>query len=107
METIKVCAGTEVKLNIYNLPIGDLTMDDYSFEIEAYTPRGRRSLVFTKDQAIRVDENNYLVVIDTAMIGPGELWCRQTAQIPDNDLPDGFRKEVDAQFTGVVIVSAR
>lgn len=28
-------SGTQVKIQVSNLPIGDLTMDDYYFELEA------------------------------------------------------------------------
>jgi hypothetical protein len=107
METIKVCLGTEVKLNINNEPMGKQTMDDYDWQIEAYIPRGRGKVTIRKEQAIRVDADNYMVVIDTAAVGVGDMYIKQTAIIPDADLADKKRTEVDVQFSGLTIVTAK
>lgn len=107
METIKVCFGTEVKININNEPIGKQTMDDYEWSVEAYAPRGRGKVTISKEQATRVDADNYIVVIDTAAVGVGDLYIKQTALIPDADLADKKRTEVDVQFSGITIVTAK
>lgn len=107
METIKVCLGTEVKININNEPIGKQTMDDYDWAIEAYIPRGRGKVTISKEQAIRVDADNYMVVIDTSAVGVGDMYIKQTAIIPDADLADKKRTEVDVQFSGITIVTAK
>lgn len=107
-KSIVIGSGTQVKMQVSNLPIGSLTMDDYYFELEAYTTAGgRRSLRITKDQAIRVDANHYKVIIDTALLGIGELWVDQTAFIPDGDAPSGLRREVNVNFTNLIVVKKR
>ena len=107
-EPMMIGSGTQAKIQVSNLPIGDLTMDDYYFELEAYTTAGgRRSQRITKDQATRVDANHYTVIIDTALLGLGELWVDQTAFIPDGDAPSGQRREVSVSFTNLIVVKRR
>ena len=102
-EPMMIGSGTQAKIQVSNLPIGDLTMDDYYFELEAYTTAGgRRSQRITKDQATRVDANH-----DTALLGLGELWVDQTAFIPDGDAPSGQRREVSVSFTNLIVVKRR
>ena len=85
--------GTELKLNInINIPIGNYTMDDIDFSIEFYGNKGVVSV--QKDKCIRVDESNYLAVVNTATTGCGVLDARVTAYIPDADCEDGLRTEV-------------
>lgn len=43
---------------------------------------------------IRVDENNYIAVIDSNKIGRGSIKMRITVNIPDADIPDGIRTEI-------------
>lgn len=85
--------GTELKLNININPIGDITMDDYEFIVEAYC-FPKKVLTIHKEEAIRVDENNYIIRVDTLRVGPGNLKCKVTAYIPDGDFDDGLRTEV-------------
>lgn len=93
---------TELKLNINIEPVGDMTMDEYEFTVEAYTSP-MRVLTIPKAQAVRVDANNYFVPIDTAKVGAGRLMCRVIATIPDNDMPNASRREVVSINTGITI----
>lgn len=101
----KIYIGTELKLNIHIEPIGDITMDDYDFEVEAYCS-SKRPVVIQKSNAIRIDSDNYVVVIDTNVVGVGDLKCKVTAQVPDGDLPDLLRTEVVCIETGINIIRA-
>ena len=47
-----------------------------------------------KEDCIRLDENNYLAVVDTAITGCGVLDARVSAFIPDADCEDGIRTEM-------------
>lgn len=95
--------GTELKLNIHIESIGSITMDDYKFEVETYCIPAK-TIVTNKNDMIRVDSNNYIVLVDTNEIGVGKLRCKVTAYIPDADFNDGFRTEVVNIDTGIEIL---
>ena len=95
--------GTELKLNINIEPMDSITMDDYDFEVEVYCSVKRIVTVLKKD-AIRIDENNYVILVDTMETGAGDLKCRVTAYIPDEDFDDGLRTEVVGIDTGINII---
>jgi hypothetical protein len=95
--------GTELKLNIHIEPIETITMDDYDFEVEVYCSP-KRPVMATKAEMIRVDSDNYIVLVDTNIVGAGSLKCKVTAYIPDSDFPDGLRTEVAMSDVGVNIL---
>lgn len=95
--------GTELKLNINIKPIGSITMDDYDFYVEIYC-HTKKVIVIQKKDAIRVDENNYIVLVNSSEIGAGEVKCKVTAYIPDGDFNDGLRTEVVEVITGITII---
>jgi hypothetical protein len=97
-----VFLGTELKLNINIEPIGTVTMEDYDFEVEVYCS-AKKVIVIPKSEAIKVDGNNYIVLVDTNVIGAGELKCKITAYIPDGDFADRKRTEVVVSTTNITI----
>lgn len=94
--------GTELKLNIHIDPIGDMTMDEYDFDVELYCST-KKVLSFKKPELKRSDSNNYIVTFDTKDVGLGELKCNIVAHIPDSDFADGLRTEVVKVCTGITI----
>lgn len=98
----KVFIGTEMKLNISIEPLDGLTMDAYDFEVEVYVSQ-RKVVSAKKAECKRVDENNYIVLVDTNLIGTGKLLCKVIAYIPDGDFNDGLRTEVAVLQTGIII----
>lgn len=105
MATIKnesLFVGTELKLNINIEPIGEVTMEDYDFEVEVYCS-SKKTIIIPKKDAIKVDSNNYIVLVDTNIVGAGELKCKITAHVPDGDFADGERTEVVICTTGITI----
>lgn len=101
----KIYLGTELKLNISIEPVDGLTMDDYEFQIEAYcTPR--KTIVVQKSEAIKVDSTNYIILVDTSVVGQGDLKLKVTAHIPDGDFNDQLRTEVMVVDTGLTIIKA-
>lgn len=97
--------GTELKLNIHIEPIGEITMDNYDFEIEVYCSP-KRPIIIHKANAIRIDSDNYVVLVDTNVVGAGDLKCKVTAYIPDGDFPDQLRTEVVNIDTGINIIKS-
>ena len=76
-------------------------MDDYEFEAEFFC--GPTRLKALKNEMIKVDSNNYIVLLDTSKLGAGKLKCKVTARIPDSDFSDGLRTEVVVLDTGINI----
>ena len=97
--------GSEIKLNIGLEPIGELSMDDYSFECEFFCYSNRR-VALTKGEMIRKDKDSYIAVLDSKTLGTGSLKCKITAHILDADCPDGLRTEVLLINTGIQIQGA-
>lgn len=85
--------GTELKLNIHIEPMGQITMDDYDFSVEVWTSM-KRIVTINKSQAIRIDDSNYVIIVDTAELGGGEVKAKVIAHIPDFDFPDTTRTEI-------------
>lgn len=103
---IYVELGTELKLNIHIAPIDGVTIDGYDYTTEVYcTPR--KSIIVPKSETIRVDNENYIVRVDTNVIGVGKIVCRVEAHIPDGDFNDGIRTEVVAITTNINIVKTK
>lgn len=103
MERETVYIGTEIKLNINIQPIRDITMDNYDFNLEVSSPYSANPVIVEKKDMVRVDENNYIAIIDTSLLGKGEIKSVLTAYVPDSDMPDGKRTEVISQQTGILL----
>ena len=101
MNDIVFC-GSEIKLNISIETIGNTTMDDYDISVEAFTSEVR-VVTLSKQQMHRVDSNNYIVPVDTTLVGTGRLMVRVIAHVPDTDMDAGTRREIELINTGIDI----
>lgn len=113
MENNIVFLGTEIKLNIHIDPIGDFTMHDYAFTVEAYCSSKKSLTIESSDKKLAKPVegfngkiNDYIIMIDTSEIGTGNLKCKVTAYIPDDDFEFGKRTEVSIIETGIEIVKS-
>ena len=95
--------GTELKLNINIEPMGEFTMDDYDWSVDVYCST-KRVLTVPKSSAIKIDSNNYVLLVDTEELGAGDVKCKITAHIPDFDFPDTLRTEVSMIDTGINVI---
>lgn len=87
--------GTEFKLNVHLEPIDGFHMSDYDFDC-AFFVFANRKVIIPKSKMRRVDDDNYLVMIETSdamRIGRGKIRVEITAYIPDSDFSDGIRTE--------------
>lgn len=98
--------GTEFKLNVHLDPLDGLHMSDYNFEVALYVYTNRK-VVFQKSKLKKVDDDNYLLMVETAdalRIGRGRINAEITAYIPDNDFSDGLRTEKLVLCTDVTAI---
>lgn len=96
--------GTQLKLNIHIEPLGLLHMADYDFECKFFVFQ-KKNVIITKAEMVKVDDDNYLAIIDTEQIGIGNLHITVTAHIPDDDFEGQLRKEVICVPTNINIVN--
>lgn len=98
--------GTEFKLNISMEPMDGFHLADVDFSADVFTEMGlRKGITIAKADAIKVDEDNYIICVDSAVCGVGKYYVRLTAHIPDTHFPDGLRTEIKTVYTGVTIDS--
>lgn len=97
-------SGTEIKLNIHIDPLGQLHMADYPFECKFYV-FPKKSITVSKDDMAKIDDDNYVCLVDTTELGIGRLHMTLTAQIPDSDFNNAMRKEVACVDTGIEIIN--
>lgn len=97
-------SGTQLKLNIHIDPLGTLHMDDYDFECKFFVFQ-KKSITITKEEMVKVDDDNYLVIVDTTTLGIGNLHITITANVPDDDFEGRLRKEVICVPTNINIVN--
>ena len=98
--------GTEFKFNVHIETIDGLHMSDYDFECAFYVYTNR-NVVIPKSKMKKVDDDNYLAMIETAdalRIGRGRINVEITAYIPDNDFSDGLRTEKLVLCTDVTAI---
>lgn len=98
--------GTEFKLNVHLDPLDGFHMSDYDFEVALYVYTNRK-VVFQKSKLKKVDDDNYLLMVETAdalRIGRGRINAEITAYIPDSDFSDGLRTEKLVLCTDVTAI---
>ena len=85
---------SETKLNVHLDPIDGFHMVDYDFECEVFVFT-HRMVKKRKSELKKYDDDNYVITLDDMdmrTIGRGRINVLVTAQIPDADFADGFRK---------------
>lgn len=99
--------GTELKINVSVEPMNGVHLAECDFECEFYR-RGNKGngVVVTKDEMIKVDDDNYIARINSAEVGVGSVMMSITVHVPDPDFDDGLRTEIDNVWTGVTIKPA-
>ena len=96
--------GTELKINVHVDPIDGMHMSDYDFECVFFVYKNR-PLVIKKNEMTKVDEDNYIAKVDTEKVGVGSLKMKFIAEIPDSDMNDGFRREVELVDLNIPIIA--
>lgn len=103
MNALPPSLGTELKLNV-NAELGNnLHLADVDFFAVFYVIGQERTLKVKKKNMVRVDDDNYIAVVDSSKIGTGEYWMQLTVYLSDADCIDGERTEVVDVPTGVKV----
>lgn len=102
-----VFIGTELKLTLSISPIEGVSMSDYNWEVDVFTS-SKKVITLKKEDCVYLDDDSYLLLINSEDLGIGEIKCKVTAYIPDEHFQDygdkdGIRKEVLGIHTGVFI----
>lgn len=95
--------GTELKINVHIDPMDGVHMSECNFICQFFVKN--RMVTIKKENMIKVDDDNYIALVDTAKLETGILTMRIEVDVPDLDFSDGFRKEVDIVCTGITLVS--
>lgn len=102
----EIYLGSELKLNVHIEPISELSMSDYDFSVELFTGR-QKTITVSKSEAKQNDKDNYIITLDSQVLGVGRIIALVTCFIPDEDFADGIRKEVVRIDTGMDIIKAK
>lgn len=94
---------TEIALNLCMERIDGYSLQDVDFYAEVFAETGFKTVKIEKETAKRVDNDNYIILVDTALIGAGKYYVRLTAHIPDPRFDKGYRIERRTAYTGVTI----
>lgn len=83
--------GTELKYAIaLSCPGFSQATDDYTITLRC----NNKEVVIPKEEVIDGGNNDYYIVIDTSVFRKGQLKMIVTAEVEDEDLPDGHRTEI-------------
>lgn len=89
MSKVPIILGEKPKLTISTPPIaGAYTLGDINWRVEFYASRG--SVYIDKADATKVDDNTYIVRVDTSKTGTGKLYGILYPSIPDREMPAGY-----------------
>ena len=94
--------GTVLKIAITAELGNNLHLSDVDFECIIHVEdRLSNKQSFNKDDMLYVDEDTYIAVVDTRVVGTGKYCCILNVSIPDSDVDGGIRPEVVQFPTGV------
>lgn len=87
--------GSDVKILIDAELPDDLTLQDVDFTVVVYNNNLKdKEKTYAKADCILTADGNYVVQVDSSLLGIGRYLVRLTVHIPDTDYTAGYRKEV-------------
>lgn len=98
------CIGTEFKISVSMEPIEGQTLSELDFNAEVYTDRSGKGKKYEKADCIKLDNDTYVVPVDSSEIGAGRYFIKVTVFIPDTHFLDGYRKDVSTFYSGKEIL---
>lgn len=80
-------------------------LSDVDFSVSIYNEDDpEKAHLFTKSNCIKVNDDNYVVLVDTTELGIGTYAGRLMVFIPDTDYPGGTRTEITHLDTDVRVI---
>lgn len=106
---IEKIIGSEIKVRVRVTNIdGGNKMSGVAFNCKFYTTQysadPSRKVVLQKSQMLQIDDDTYVALVDSALVGTGILICEITMYVPDYETTDGVRTEILRATTDVKIV---
>lgn len=87
--------GSDTKIEFWGYIPEDLAMLDVPFRVLVYNEMAvGKGVEYTKEECILTDDGTYVVLVDTDKLGVGLVKLKVTFEIPDEDFPAGYRREV-------------
>lgn len=97
--------GTKLKIAV-TADLGEVHMSEVEFECRFFRiDCADRGVTVPKAGMTYVSQDEYLAVVDTRDIGPGEYFMQFTAQVPDQDIDGGLRQESVTVPTGIRVMA--
>lgn len=102
MEQKDIIHGSGVKMTVSLSDLGDgVTLKDCNFTLEYKAGDSSKSFEVAAGEDlpdgvsfVEGDDNTVKVALDTSEVSRGPLFLRVTVLVPDEDFPDGSRKEI-------------
>ena len=87
--------GSQIKIQVGGImPDGTPEFADIDFSLEVYNDDEKdKKIAFTKDECV-LTFDGYAVLVDSDKLGIGTYMLKLTKMVPDEDFPDGVRKDV-------------
>ena len=90
----RLTLGGKTKVEFSACLPDDLTMADVPFTLTVFNAENPdKKMEVAKSGCIQKDENVYIVIVDSDMLGEGEVMLRLVLDIPDNDFPTGYNRQ--------------
>jgi hypothetical protein len=94
---------TRFKVNINMTPVDGYNLGNTEWEVTVFVGDGNKCMTIKKAGCVKVDDDNYLIPIDSAILGAGTYYVTLKVNFPDADFKDGVRIEKKTRPTGVTI----
>lgn len=95
--------GTKFKLNVNMSPIDGFHLSGIEWQARVWTETSSKAQICTKNESTYVDDDNYMIKVDSAIVGAGVYNVTIYANIPDEDFEDGMRPEVRTAFNVITV----
>lgn len=94
--------GTELKINVNVKPIGNIHLSGCDFTCTFFVSSAK-TVVKNKSDMIKVDDDNYIALINSEDLGVGTIKMTIKVLVPDPAFEDNYRTEIETVTTGITI----
>lgn len=94
--------GTELKINVNVKPIGNIHLSNCDFTCTFFVSSAK-TVVKNKSDMIKVDDDNYIALINSEDLGVGTIKMTIKVLVPDQAFEDNYRTEIETVTTGITI----